>query len=200
MNLLKMIRIPAVVFVIFITACTATENDNTTNTYLVIQEIIGVSGNLDENEGGLQSDVCVNPGGVARVCGLIEDNARVTFVAQIKDTTRELSAVNDVVLDRYRVTYIRADGRNTPGVDVPFPFDGVTQVRVPATGSPTQRVVLAVRRQAKAESPLRELGQVGNNLIITTIAQIDFYGRDIAGREITVRGLLNVTFADFADE
>ena len=30
------------------------------------------------------------------------------------------SALNAVTLKRYRIVYRRADGRNTPGVDVPF--------------------------------------------------------------------------------
>src|SRR5580765_1039777 len=31
---------------------------------------------------------------------------------------------NEVTIQRYHVTFRRADGHNTPGVDVPFPFDG----------------------------------------------------------------------------
>ena len=34
------------------------------------------------------------------------------------------SDLNAVTLKRYRIVYRRADGRNTPGVDVPFPVDG----------------------------------------------------------------------------
>src|SRR5688572_19163590 len=34
------------------------------------------------------------------------------------------STNNEVTITRFHVAYTRADGRNTPGVDVPFPFDG----------------------------------------------------------------------------
>ena len=31
---------------------------------------------------------------------------------------------NNVTINRYHIAFLRADGRNTPGVDVPFPVDG----------------------------------------------------------------------------
>ena len=107
--------------------------------------------------------------------------------------------MNDIVFTRYRVTYVRADGRNVPGVDVPFPFDGVANFRVPADQSAVTRTFLLVRVQAKLESPLSELAQAGGSLVISTIARVDFFGTDIAGRQIQVTGYINVTFADFAD-
>ena len=36
---------------------------------------------------------------------------------------------------RYHVDYVRADGRNTPGVDVPYPFDGAITATVTADGA-----------------------------------------------------------------
>ena len=43
------------------------------------------------------------------------------------------SANNDITIDRYRVEYTRADGRNTPGVDVPYAFDGAITVTITAS-------------------------------------------------------------------
>jgi hypothetical protein len=42
------------------------------------------------------------------------------------------SDLNQVTFTRYRVTYRRSDGRNTPGVDVPFPLDSAVTFTVPA--------------------------------------------------------------------
>ena len=47
-----------------------------------------------------------------------------------------------------------------------------------------------VRNQAKAEAPLKALGQ--NGLLITTIAKVTFYGHDQTGREVSVSGNIEV--------
>src|SRR5204863_178244 len=57
------------------------------------------------------------------------DLGRVSLELHLKDpgaasTTITPSATNSITLDRYHVSYARADGRNTPGVDVPYAFDG----------------------------------------------------------------------------
>jgi hypothetical protein len=35
--------------------------------------------------------------------------------------------------------------------------------------------------------------------LISTVAEITFYGRDLAGNEVSVTGFLQVNFGDFAD-
>lgn len=60
---------------------------------------------------------------------------------------------NEVTITSYHVAYRRADGRNTPGVDVPFPFDGAVTGTIPATGT-LQLGFELVRIVAKGESPL----------------------------------------------
>ena len=44
--------------------------------------------------------------------------------SRISELSTTPSVVNDITLTRYHVTFSRADGRNTPGVDVPYGFDG----------------------------------------------------------------------------
>ena len=83
------------------------------------------------------------------------------MVGQPKDLAQLQSPVQDVVFERYRVTYIRADGRNTPGVDVPFPWDGVANFRVPVDGNAVTRGFMIVRHQAKLEAPLAQLAGLG---------------------------------------
>ena len=105
------------------------------------------------------------------------------------------SALNDITLSRYRVEYTRADGRNTPGVDVPHPFDGIVTVTV----RPQQTTVNfdLVRHQAKEEAPLIQL--LANNRVITGLAKVTFWGRDQAGNEVKVEGNIQINFGDFGD-
>ena len=107
------------------------------------------------------------------------------------------TTANYITVTQYHVSYIRSDGRNTPGVDVPFPFDGALTVTVGASAA-TASLTL-VRLQAKNEAPLRNL--VGGNgaLAISTIAQITFYGTDQTGRAVSVTGNISVNFADWGD-
>ena len=108
----------------------------------------------------------------------------------------EPSALNAVTITRYRVAYRRADGRNTPGVDVPFGFDGAITFTVPSGGDASAGFEL-VRVIAKQERPLSALATNGN--FITTIADITFFGRDLAGNDVQVTGSIQVDFGNFAD-
>ena len=75
-----------------------------------------------------------------------------------KDRTQLASAFNSVTIERYRVTYVRADGRNVPGVDVPYPFDGAVNFLIPVTTdeiTEVERGFVIVRHQAKGAKPRR---------------------------------------------
>lgn len=107
------------------------------------------------------------------------------------------SSNNEVTINRVHVKYTRADGRNVQGVDVPYEFDGAATVTVPATGQAPLTFVL-VRSQAKQESPLVQLEN--NGTVITTIADVTFYGRDQVGNDISVTGSMQIDFANFGDK
>jgi hypothetical protein len=178
-----------------------TLTDDSTN---VLVEIVQMQGNSGEPTGASEtasdvfSDVCFANEEVPP-CSTFNDNGVVTMRAFPKDPSQFSGNINAVTFERYRVTFIRADGRNVPGVDVPYPFDGAANFTVPVSGESIDRSFLLVRHQAKAESPLRELA-VGGSQILSVIAQVDFYGRDGSGRAIQVTGYLNITFADFGNE
>jgi hypothetical protein len=57
-----------------------------------------------------------------------------------------------------------------------------------------------VRVQAKLEAPLAALSGLGGATVISTLAEVTFYGRDQTGREVAVTGTISVNFADWADE
>jgi hypothetical protein len=142
-------------------------------------------------------------GKTVRVPTIFNDLGRATFRLALKNPglpTSPLgpSTLNEITVYRYRAVFVRADGRNTPGVDVPYGFDGAFTVTVPATGRATGGFDL-VRHQAKAEPPLRNLVGGGSARFIATIAEVTFYGRDLAGNEVTVTGSINVNFGDWAD-
>jgi len=107
------------------------------------------------------------------------------------------SAWNNVTINRYHIAFVRADGRNTPGVDVPFPVDGA----MTATLGPTPSAVSfeMVRHQQKLEQPLRSLANFGGRLFISTIAEITFYGADQVGNTLQIKGTISVSFSDYAD-
>ena len=80
---------------------------------------------------------------------------------------------------------------------MPYPFDGAITLTV----GPTQveGSFNIVRIQAKEEAPLLALVGSGGARVISTIAQVTFYGRDQAGREVSVTGQIGVNFADWGD-
>jgi hypothetical protein len=107
------------------------------------------------------------------------------------------STNNDVTITRVHIKYVRADGRNIQGIDVPYEFDAAATATVPATGTVTVGFQL-VRHDAKMESPLVQLKT--NGVIITTIAQVTLYGRDQVGNDISATGSLEVDFGNFGDQ
>ena len=137
----------------------------------------------------LQSDVISDAGVV------FNDLARSTFAVVMKDVTIIAPSTNNqVTITGYRVTYRRADGRNTPGVDVPYPFDGAFTLSVVATGVGTADFEI-VRAASKIESPLIQLRD--GSIVITTIADVTFYGHDAVGNEISTTASVLVDFANF---
>ena len=188
--------------VAMILACTAeTTKQDSTNTFVTVVSMQGLAGGVGgAADDELNSDVC---GGTAFItgCSVAEDQCTVTMAAQPKNGIPTLgpSYLNNIVFNRYRVTYIRADGRNVAGLDVPYPFDGGMQLLVTADATTSSASFVIVRVQAKLEPPLRNLAGDGGANVISAVAEVDFYGTDNAGRNITARGYLNVHFADWAD-
>jgi hypothetical protein len=132
---------------------------------------------------------------------LFNDYGRVTMSLVLRDQgvpglTSTPSNLNQVTFTRYRVEYMRTDGRRVQGVDVPYAFDSGVTFTVPAQGTVIASFEL-VRHTAKEEAPLRPL--VTNPDVISTIAQVTFYGRDLAGNDVTASGSIGVNFGNFAD-
>jgi hypothetical protein len=54
-----------------------------------------------------------------------------------------------------------------------------------------------VRHVAKKEAPL--LALQASPVIITTIAEVTFFGRDQTGREVSAIGTITIEFGNFGD-
>src|SRR5687767_2405458 len=174
---------------------------------LALLSLQAASGSTPEEFGStLHSDVITNVdqtigGQTVSVPTIFGDNGAAEFALVLKDPGSDPtspvgpSALNSVTITRYRVTYRRTDGRNTPGVDVPFPFDSGVTVTVTADGGSTGFQL--VRTAAKQEAPLRPL--TNNPDIISVIADVTFYGRDQAGNDVSVTGSIGIDFGNFGD-
>ena len=178
-------------------SCGSMTREGTASSYLVIAALEGASGaEPDEFGGDLESDVLTV---VDDVPTIFSDSGRVSFVLQLKDPGPSGSPLtptpnNAITINRYRVRYIRADGRNTEGVDVPYGFDGAFTATV---FDDAQVSFTLVRAQAKAEAPLAALSS--SLLLISTIAEITFYGHDQTGREVITTGRIGVHFGNWGD-
>lgn len=147
--------------------------------------------------GTLNSDVVTIVDGTPTI---FNDVARVILRLVLRDpgspgVTNVPSDLNAVQITRYRVEYVRADGRNRPGVDVPHPFDGALTFLV--QGDADEGNFEIVRHIAKQEAPLAALAD--SPVIISTITRVTFFGKDVAGHDVAVTGQMLINFGNFAD-
>jgi hypothetical protein len=171
--------------------------------YLVIDLLQGASSPSTTLAANIASDVItfVTTGGTCTIANpcvtYYSDPGQVSLRLAAKDISVAPTSNNDVTITRVHVAYRRSDGRNVQGVDVPFAFDGATTGTVPATGTLSMGFML-VRNEAKLESPLVQLQS--NGIIITTVADVTFYGRDRVGNDISVTGSIQIDFGNFGDK
>jgi hypothetical protein len=189
-------------------ACGSAVRDGGGSTYLVVDQLEAGPGGSRSGPAPptftavLQSDVLTSvispsPCTTATPCPTVfADFGQVTLRISPKDVALVPTTNNEVTISRYHVDYVRSDGHNTPGVDVPYSFDGASTGTVPATGQ-LILVFELVRQAAKRESPLAEL--IESPQIITALAQITFYGRDITGHDVSTSASMSVDFGNFAD-
>jgi hypothetical protein len=190
------------------TACGKVPGQGRSPSLLVVESLQAASGATPGDIGvplasDVQTLVEIQVAGVTqRVATFYNDvgEARLRIVLKdqgIPGNATSPSELNAVTVYRYHVAYRRADGRNAPGVDVPYPMDGAVTATI--GGSVTTVPFEIVRSQAKLESPLRTLVGSGGRIQISTLAEVTFYGRDQVGNEVQATGTISVNFADFGD-
>jgi hypothetical protein len=189
-------------------ACGDVVRQGRSPSFLVIDFLAAASGASSSSFGQtLESDVVTYvtrtvEGQQQKVRSVFEDIGQVQLRILLKDqgnpgAIASPSNINIITVNRYRVTYRRADGRNTAGVDVPYPFDGAITATI--TNTPTQLTFILVRIQAKEEAPLKAMAGGGGSIAISTFADVTFYGHDQAGNEVEGVGSISVNFADWGD-
>jgi hypothetical protein len=176
--------------------CGDTVRQGRSPAYLIIQQIEASSGADDADfSNELSSDVSTNG-------TRFEDLGRATLSLALKDIgspgeTTAPTSNNFITVTHYHVSFRRSDGRNTPGVDVPYAFDAAGTVTV--TESAATLGFVLVRAQSKFEPPLSNLVGLGGSVLISTIADVTFYGKDQTGNDVAVTGSISVNFADWGD-
>jgi hypothetical protein len=189
-------------------SCGDVSRQGSSPVYLVIDVLAGQRGapTLGPPSNPLISAVLTNvttpaPCSTTSPCPTVfGDAGQVTLRAPLKDigATAALAPTsnNEVTINRLHVDYTRADGRNTPGVDVPFGFDSaITGTITP--GATLQLGFELVRVVAKQESPLVQLKTSSN--IISVVATVTFYGVDRVGNNIQTSGQIQIEFGNFGD-
>jgi hypothetical protein len=191
------------------TSCGDVARSGRSPVYLVINQLEGSRGASSPGplSGTLTSDVITNvtspaPCTSSSPCPTVfADEGQVVLSIALKDVaTVTVPAApttnNQVTITRYHVAYVRADGRNTEGVDVPYAFDGAVTGTVAAGANLTLSFEL-VRNIAKQEAPLLQLENSAT--ILTCIANVTFYGTDQVGNDINVTGSMTIEFGNFGD-
>jgi hypothetical protein len=193
---------------LLLTGCAAdfTRNDQS-DVILRVAAIAGTSGGTGSGSG-------IGSVLLSDVSPIFNDNAEITLdvITKSPRTDQVTSTYNAVELSRYEIVYVRSDGRNVEGVDVPFRISGPLALTIPPGGRGAVSIVV-VRHAAKEEPPLKNLTgffvaapQKGAAIIssgenvITVTAQITVYGSTTSGRVVSASGGLQISFADFADQ
>jgi hypothetical protein len=178
-------------------ACNAVENGTTSNTQLIIESLTGLDlKGLDSQF--CRSDVLVTNSDTG-TSTIVADIGKASLSSQPLDPNPILANTFylDIQLEKISVSYTRADGHNTPGSDVPLPFEAGLSGTI-RVGTMTAISFTLVREAAKEEAPLLRLQGTGD--VIEVTATIIFYGKDLSGRAVMATGYLPITFADYANE
>jgi hypothetical protein len=180
-------------------ACNPIENETTSASMLIVDTILAedMEGNLGNY---LESDVLFEDPDEG-ITTIYADPGVATLTVRLLDPASLTgpSHLNSVVIERYQVSYSRTDGRNTEGVDVPYAFEGGLTQTIGVDNS-LDVSFTAVRAAAKAEPPLVDLHQGRDLGVITCIAKVVFYGKDLTGRVVKATGYLTIHFANYANE
>ena len=185
----------AILVAVAASACGDMQREGTGSSFLIVDALSAAPGAEPDKFGNtLFSDVITTKDGQT---GVFADIGKATFSLAMKDARSATAptTANFITVDRYHVAFIRSDGRNKPGVDVPYPFDGAFTTTVGSEGA--NGAFTIVRHTSKLEAPLLALGS--NGVIISTLAEVTFYGHDQTGREASASARMSVDFGNFQD-
>jgi len=179
--------------ILMLSGCNPLEDDSKSSSFIIVESVTGKDA-AGKAASFLQSDVVLTNSIV------VADVATATLRASLLDPAPILKPgqFNDIMLDRYIVSYSRVDGKNRQGVDVPYSFEGAL-TKLLKIGTSTSISFVVVREVAKLESPLIDLAQNRAEGVIEATAKIEFYGHDLVENKVKATGYLTIFFANYAD-
>ena len=141
------------------------------------------------NKGATVASDVRGEGGVITNCPV-----DATMVVVVKNPNNPGSPpVENVILQRYEVSFQRSDGRGVEGLDVPYRFSGAMTETVAVGGEATVSIDL-VRQQAKLEPPLSNITGLQ---IVEMTATVTFYGATVSRRTVSATASAGIRFADY---
>ena len=179
--------------ILMLSGCNPLEDDSKSSSFIIVESVTGKDA-AGKAASFLQSDVVLTNSIV------VADVATATLRASLLDPAPILKPTqyNDIILDRYIVSYSRVDGKNRQGVDVPYSFEGSLS-QILKIGTSVTLSFVVVREVAKLESPLIDLAQNRAEGVIEATAKIEFYGHDLVNNKVMATGYLTIFFANYAD-
>jgi hypothetical protein len=181
------------VLLIGLTSCNKLENLSNSGSKLVLWSLNGVDSS-GESVSTLLSDVLL-------LGSVFNDNGVATVTASLLDPTQtESTFYQNVIIDQIDIQYSRSDGLNIEGIDVPYGFSQKVHFQVEVGASASELSFIIVQHNAKLESPLVELVNLGQEHILKLEAAVTFHSKDMAGNRLEpVVGYLSIWCSNFAD-
>jgi len=188
-SVLKILAILPCVLLLF--SCQI-RDEHSSNSILLVTEVTGHTDTGDTAD-FLQSDVYEDD-----TSTIVADIVSATLEAKLKAPESMgpgPTYQNRIFIHTYEVRYTYVDSLNMATTSVPATFQGRLSVGIDIDSSASIDFVI-VREQAKAESPLITIIP---SRILQVVAQVTFYGEDIAGHPVQATGYLTIYFEDYLD-
>ncbi len=184
-----------IIAVLALASCMAKEEDSTSASFLVIKSLTGKDLTGNEDSTTVFSDVITNG-------SIFNDNAvaLVSALTYNPSDDYDITYYMNVIVDQIDVEFMRTDGRNVQGVDVPYSFTQPVNMIVPQ-GEDVDIPFVLIRHVAKLEAPLFALREVPNQgKVLQLVAKVTLHGKDLSGHRVApVSGYLSVWCGNFAD-
>jgi len=187
-----------IIAALFLASCVAKENDTTSASFLVINSLTG-------------NDLAGEPGSSTVFCdvytsdSIINDNAvasvtTLTYNPLEDSVEHDITFYMNVIVDQVDVEFMRTDGRNVEGVDVPYRFTQPMNTLV-AVDQAVEIPFVLIRHVAKLEPPLLALREVtSQGIVLQLVAKVTLHGKDLGGHRVApVSGYVSVWCSNFAD-
>lgn len=195
---MKLKLLVLIIAALFLGSCLAKEDDSTSASFLVINsltgnDLTGKAGSTTVFSDVITNGSIVNDTGVAAVTTL-------TYNPTADSDEHDITYYMNVVVDQIDVEFMRTDGKNVEGVDVPYRFTQPMNMLVAVDKTVSIPFVL-IRHAAKMDAPLINLRDVpSEEFVLQLVAKVTVHGKDLGGHRVApVIGYLTVWCADFAD-